>query len=207
MAGDYNINLLKIDERELFANFLELMMSHSLFPKITLPTRFSTHSCSLLDNIFCKLSPNTIKTSSGIIYTSISDHFPYFVCIENVLSSKSSKTKFVPKKYNVEKARQAFLNDLESQNIYGKLNTNVDCNPNENYAILAKTLEDTREKYFPNVLVKFNKHRHKDKKWITYGIINSISYRDKLHLRLKRTPANTNEYTVLKHNLSVYNEF
>ena len=205
LAGDYNINLLKINERQLFADFLELMMTHSFFPKITLPTRFSMHSCSLLDNIFCKLSPNTIKTSSGIIHTGISDHFPYFVCIENPSPSKRNTTKLVPKKYNVEKARQAFLLDLESQDIYGMLNTNIDCNPNDNYAIFAKIMEETREKHFPNVLVKFNKHRHKDKKWITYGIINSITYRDKLHLKLTRTPVEDAEYNVHKHNLSVYN--
>ena len=163
------------------------------------------HSCSLLDNIFCKLSPNTIKTSSGIIHTGISDHFPYFVCIENPSPSKLNTTKLVPKKYNVEKARQAFLLDLESQDIYGMLNTNIDCNPNDNYAIFAKIMEETREKHFPNVLVKFNKHRHKAKKWITYGIINSITYRDKLHLKLNRTPVEDAEYNVHKHNLSVYN--
>ena len=74
LAGDFNINLLKINERELFADFLEELTHHSFYPKITLPTGFSTHSCSLIDNVFCKLSSNTINTTAGIIFTNISDH-------------------------------------------------------------------------------------------------------------------------------------
>ena len=52
LAGDLNINLLKNNERELFADFLEKLTNHSFYPKMTLPTRFSTHSCSLIDNVF-----------------------------------------------------------------------------------------------------------------------------------------------------------
>ena len=205
LAGDFNINLLKIEEREIYATFLDLMMSHSFFPKITLPTRFSMHSCSLLDNVFCKLSSNTISASSGIIYTGISDHLPYFVCIKKMCYTKSGKTKLVPKKYNCGKKRQAFLNDLLTQDVYQKLDKNVNCDPNKNYSILSKILEDAQERHFPKTMVKYNKHRHKDSKWITYGIINSIAFRDKLHLRLKRTPIENTEYETIKHNLCVYN--
>ena len=52
LAGNSNINLLKINERELFADFLEQLTHHSFYPKITLPTRFSMYSCSLIDNVF-----------------------------------------------------------------------------------------------------------------------------------------------------------
>ena len=32
LAGDFNINLLKINEREIFADFLEKITHHSLYP-------------------------------------------------------------------------------------------------------------------------------------------------------------------------------
>ena len=66
-------------------------------------------------------------------------------------------------------------------------------------------MEDAQGRHFPKTMVKYNKHRHKDSKWITYGIINSIAFRDKLHLRLKRTPIENTEYATIKHNLCVYN--
>ena len=57
----------------------------------------------------------------------------------------------------------------------------------------------------PYKLVKFDKHKHKKNKWITYGIIKSIKYRDKLHLKLKQMCPDTHEYQESKQNLSTYN--
>ena len=81
IGGDWNINLLKINERPAFSDFLDLMFNKSFCPKITLPTRFATHSASLIDNIYCTISDKTIDIVSGILFTGISDHLPYFVCL------------------------------------------------------------------------------------------------------------------------------
>ena len=55
ITGDFNINLLKINEKEIFCEFLKSLISHSYFPKITFPTRFSRTTGTLIDNFFCKL--------------------------------------------------------------------------------------------------------------------------------------------------------
>ena len=54
IVGDFNINLLQISEREKFGDFFDLMCTNNFFPKISFPTRFARHSCSLIDQIFCK---------------------------------------------------------------------------------------------------------------------------------------------------------
>ena len=54
LAGDYNLNLLKINNDELCNEFFDLITSHSLLPQITLPTRLSQTSGTLIDNILCK---------------------------------------------------------------------------------------------------------------------------------------------------------
>ena len=54
-------------------------------------------------------------------------------------------------------------------------------------------------------MVKFNKHKHKNNKWITFGIIKSIKYRDHLHIKVKKTNQNSPDYAILKNNLKVYN--
>ena len=41
IAGDFNINVLKINEIEVNSNFFDTLISHSLYPQITLPTRFT----------------------------------------------------------------------------------------------------------------------------------------------------------------------
>ena len=82
VVGDFNINLLQINEREKVCEFFDMMCINSFFAKITLPTRHGTHSCSLIDQMFCKVPhKQEIDISSSIIISTISDHFP---CIVNL---------------------------------------------------------------------------------------------------------------------------
>ena len=79
IAGDYNLNLIKINENGMCSEFFDLLTSHSLFPQTTLPTRFS-HTCgTLIDNVFCKVCQTTKITTAGILLNKLSDYQPYFV--------------------------------------------------------------------------------------------------------------------------------
>ena len=60
-------------------------------------------------------------------------------------------------------------------------------------------------KCMPTKKVKINKHKHKKSKWITQGIIRSITFRDKLYLKMQLSPKDTPEYTAIKINLKTYN--
>ena len=60
-------------------------------------------------------------------------------------------------------------------------------------------------KCMPTKKVKINKHKHKKSKWITQGIIRSITFRDKLYLKMKLSPKDTPEYIAIKINLKTYN--
>jgi len=51
MAGDSNLDLLKCNKHSPTGDFLNNMLSHSLFPTIRHPTRISDKSSTLLDNI------------------------------------------------------------------------------------------------------------------------------------------------------------
>ena len=83
LIGDFNINLLKIYQCSLdhFGEFLDLMLGYSLFASITLPTRITAQSCTLIDNALCKLSAEFTDLKAGIILSDIFDHYPYFVSI------------------------------------------------------------------------------------------------------------------------------
>ena len=74
LAGDFNIDLLKINERELYGEFFDLMLSCNFFPQISLPSRFSKKNASLLDQIFVKNSFLDRSVSSAILCNDISDH-------------------------------------------------------------------------------------------------------------------------------------
>ena len=57
ILGDFNIDLLKTNERPIFSEYLDNIISHNFFPKITLPTRFSPRRGTLIDNALCKCTP------------------------------------------------------------------------------------------------------------------------------------------------------
>ena len=78
IAGDFNIDLLKINNNATLGNYFNSVIAQSFFPLNTLPTRFSDHNCTLIDNFLCKLRRSYLPSTSGILVSRISDHLPYF---------------------------------------------------------------------------------------------------------------------------------
>ena len=202
IAGDFNINLLQINvvNKEHYAQFLDLMLAYSLFPKITFPTRTSeSGSCTLIDNIFCKLSKETLSSIAGILYTSISDHNPYFLSFSRSKNrGNEPPSRYVKQRVDTESARAAYLADLMNSNIISQLNQDPYCDPNVNYDILHKHITDLKDKHLPFKLVKFNKYKHKGNKWITNGVLKSLKYKDRLYKQLRSTDKSSNLYPYLK---------
>ena len=201
-AGDFNIDLLKINTRNKYSDFLDTMIQNSFFPQITLPTRFAGKSCSLLDNIFCKFSDKIANTSSGILLNKISDHLLCFSSFKFISRRDKRQPKLVKQKIDVERAQQSFLEELRTLDIYSKMDQSLSQDPNINYKILTDTVANCRKKYFPSKFVKFNKRRHKGNKWITYGIITAINKRDRMYRELQALSTNSPRYIELKHNLA-----
>ena len=52
LCGDYNIDLLKIYQKNQYNLFFENLIAAGFQPKISLPTRLTDHSATLIDNIF-----------------------------------------------------------------------------------------------------------------------------------------------------------
>ncbi len=86
IAADFNINLLKINERDLISEFFDTLTANSFYPKITMPTRFSNKHGTLIDNLFCKLTEYSLNTTSGILIKTFSDHLPYFTFLHSLIN-------------------------------------------------------------------------------------------------------------------------
>ena len=65
IVDDFNINLLKISEREKIGEFFDLMSTNIFFRKITFLTRFARHFCSFIDQIFCHNTESDIRSPAG----------------------------------------------------------------------------------------------------------------------------------------------
>ena len=97
-----------------------------------------------------------------------------------------------------------FQNELNNASIYDALDNSLVNDPSHNLDILNNAISKAKQKHIPFRKVKFHKHKHKKSRWITNGLLRSISYRDKLYLKLKRLPADTERHTHLKINLKTY---
>ena len=111
LAGDYNINLLHSDTNEQTSTFLNNLSSNLFIPHIILPTRITSKSKTLIDNIFSN-STNFTSFVSGNLTSTISDHLPQFLLLPNI------NDKHLPKKHNFyirntkQFDRENFLFDL-----------------------------------------------------------------------------------------------
>ena len=87
-----------------------------------------------------------------------------------------------------------------------KLDTSQTANPNASYNVIMNVIETARKKNMTGKFVKFNKYKHNKSKWITYGILKSIRFRDNLYKKLKLTNPVLREYEILYINLQTYNK-
>ena len=204
IGGDFNIDLLKISEKPVISEYFDAVVSCGYIPKISLPTRLSRNGGTLIDNFLCKISNDFSNCTSGVLTYNISDHLPIFVCLD-FLSDKVKNVKFVRITKKSERSTEQLCDFIDNEMIMSKLNCSVNADPNSNYEILNSILKTAIDTCMPTKLVKYNKHRHKKSRWISSGLIKSISFRDKLYQKLKSTSADLPLYDQLKHNLSTYN--
>ena len=120
------------------------------------------------------------------------------------IHSHTKPPRLVKKRLNSSKAIQDMLTDMTECDIRSKMNSDLSSDPNLNYDILHDHLTTMKDKHLPYKFEKFNKHKHKSNKWISYGIIRSIKTRDMMYLKFKRCNQQSVEYNTLKNNLHVF---
>ena len=134
----------------------------------------------------------------------ISDHLPYFTFLNFLTSKRNGPSRSIKiQTWNAECIHH-FQTELNDANIYELLDTTLTADPTKNLHILNNVISQAKNKHLSYRKVTFNKHKHKNSKWITKGIVRSITYRDKLYLKLKRTPLGSERHSILKLNLKTY---
>ena len=78
----FNVNLLNYNEHNQTNEFLDSVASNSFISLILQPTRITSHSNSLIDNIFSNVIDSDIILCN--LTATISDHLPQFSIIPHV---------------------------------------------------------------------------------------------------------------------------
>ena len=205
LPGDYNLNLLDIQERDKIQEYHDLLSSNGMYPKITLPTRFSRRNCTLIDQIFCKFSAVTQLSLSGILFGALSDHLACFSCIDLFDNKQKSRQKWTRVYNHTETDVHNFCRELESSISNTHFDMNLDNDPNENYNKLEHIITTAKQKHMPSKLEKVKKYKHKLSPWITTAIIRSVKFRDQLYKKMKSCCPDSQEYATIRINLNTYN--
>ena len=204
LCGDYNIDLLRINTDRHFCQYFNNIIANGFLPLITLPTRISDRSSTLIDNIFT----NDIEElgQSGILLTHLSDHQMVFTYIEK-LDYIEKIPKFIDIETKDERSIKNFIEELENLNINDQLKPLTDSNPNDNYEIFAQLLKYAKDKHLPKRTVKYKKHKHKKCKWMTNVILNSINIKNKMYKNIIQSDVhNEIQYNTLKNDFKVYRD-
>ena len=183
ITGDFNINLLNINSHQQTADYLDLWISEGFIPQLTLPTRVTLKSATLIDNIFSKSNNNDLIISKGILTTDISDHYPSFIEIPFSVNKIQKKTTIIQRRHITENTLNTFLSDLNKETWQMVTSQN---NTDDKFNNFISIYTNLMNKNLPLKLIKANKYKHKNNPWISRGIMNSIKSRDKLSTKINK---------------------
>jgi exonuclease III len=196
ICGDFNINLLKISTHQESNDFLNIMYEANYYPTITKPTRLTTRTSSLIDNIFSNILNN--KLTPGILFNDITDHFPVFYFVNKDKHSETknkSKNNYYTKRKITNITMTSFENELNQTNWNEVLNNS---SADDSYDVFINKFTNLYDKHFPKVRKKINK-RKENKPWISAGIIKSIKTRNKLYIKFIKNPTELNKSNYVKY--------
>lgn len=180
LVGDFNICMMQDND---FTNcFRNSLQTHNLFPTILEPTRVASVNRNgtrfltetLIDNIFLNTSMNF---RSGLIQTSITDHYPIFVSISQNVPLPNNP--IVIKYRNIDSVSlrkfKFALNASLIDSIY------VVNDPKTAFELFLKIFSDIYDKYFP-IKTKTVSHKSSIKPWVTSVLVKRIKIKDKLSI-------------------------
>ena len=159
------------------------MTSNGFIPQITLPTRITDSSMTLIDNIYSNMFLN--NTFSGNIIIEIADHLLQFVSID---TSKIEYNKFKYYKRNYRNfSEESFLADITIQ-IWNNDFEDV----NDSYNDFIFRLEGCVNRHAPIQKLNQKEQKRNQKPWITNEILKRIKHRNKLFAQRKSNPSDVN---------------
>lgn len=115
MCGDFNIDLLKLEQNVKTSAFIDLMYTHGFVPLITKPSRITSETSTLIDNIFTTDIANCKNFKCGLLINDITDHLPVFVVCNKPIK-RTTTTQFRYKRSINDQSIAELNQDLLNQN-------------------------------------------------------------------------------------------
>ena len=195
IMGDFNVNIMNYQTNNLTGEFLDSMYSDLLSPLINRPTRITSHTATLIDNIIT----NNIDADSvnGLLFSDISDHLPIFSIWfdDNFISNHDKSVYYFRDKseHNVNKFRDMIANYDWTEII--DLN-----DPKQAYTKFTDKFSRSMNACLP--LKKKTKKNRFHKPWISNGILKSIKTKNRLYKQFIRHPESQKKVAYKNHDIT-----
>ena len=178
------------------------MFSLGFFPVINKPTRITTSSATLIDNIWSNDISNVSKYSAGLIIDDVSDHLPIFYAHHSLKLNEGevpTETKYVRQESenNLNKMFQSLQNINWSSSV---LNQN---NVNGAYNNFMSIYNNAHDECCPLKKVSQSKNKKEHKVWMTKGLKNACKKKNALYKSFlqKRNQSSEVKYKKYKNKL------
>ena len=175
ILGDFNIDLSKYESEESSRDFYDTFSSFGFRPLIMQPTRVTSRSATIIDNIL--INDITTQSVGGNLTSTISDHFPQFCQIDFFGKGKAGQHVSYGRSYKHFNQNE-FSEELSNVNWNNLLaNKNADDSFNTYFRVIEQFLDEMA----PVKRLTKKEIQLKKRPWITHGILASIKDRDKLY--------------------------
>lgn len=178
IIGDINLDISENSSAE----YIDMLASNGYFPLISVPTRVTDTSSTIIDHIITNdhnhcILPGVIKTDM------LSDHFPIFCSIDmhkpyikpQQIVFQRNLLNFNREKF-CEKLQHSLLDFFHSLNVINPINFNIVFG--DFIDIIAKTID----LHAPNRKLSRKERKLKSKPWITNTLLASIKNKQKLYI-------------------------
>ena len=184
VMGDFNIDLSGDNNRSPLPDYVQILQSNSFVSIVTLPTRITPTSQTIIDHIFTNDIVSVI--TPGVFTYQISDHRSIF-CTLTVTKLKTSGIKaFYALRNTSSLDRRKFLNDLSdalspiTHNFTLLTPDNQSNNFDAHFTELITALSEINDQHAPLHKISRKQERVQRSPWITKGILISIKTMQKL---------------------------
>ena len=169
---DFNIDLLHYETDYQTRNFLDKTYSNCLSSKVTIPTRLTTHSKTLIDNIFdTNIDENSI---AGSLTTPVSDHLALFL----IYTNRTHRTTTISKQIRFKRSlkvlsHHAFKKELQIN--WHEILKTEDENPDTCVDIFLNLIHTLLDKHIPLIKMTSKETKLQKKPWISQEILKHIN--------------------------------
>ena len=197
VMGDFNLDLLQYNYHTPTQEFIDTLFSFAFIPLISNPTRLTSYSATLIDNIFTNnLSQNVLN---GVVLNDLSDHLPVFGYFSGLTLTRDGDNKTFVRKFTDENLRK--FNENVSNTNWSSL---LDEDPNMAYNNFIDKYSSIYNACFPLKAIKGKLQKNRSSPWISPGLLKSINKKNRLYQKFIRSPSLSNEriYKTYKNKLN-----